>query len=172
MNWSSAVLLGFTWLTAIQCNVAHAMTYEETACVSQTMSEGGDVTKCFNVGGDGGSAGSGGSGSADSGSTGGAKGGQTWPSWLGPDTCPTPTFWFTGPPDMSTATDSLYFQFGDLHPGPLATERLQFDQNVGGKPYHLTRTRDLLGLTATITWQAAEIGGADQQTSKCTEYIY
>ena len=103
-NWSAVAVITLTAVSATHCNIASALTYEETACVAQAFNEGWDPTRCFatGTGGGAGSGGSGGTGGDASGDDGSGFGGLGYTR----KNCPTPTFWFTGPPDPSTASSS------------------------------------------------------------------
>jgi hypothetical protein len=138
-NCSAAVLVGLTALSATHCNIARALTYEETACVSQMYMEGKDPTKCFNTGGDGGSAGSGGSGDA-----GGVESGKNewWGKTLNSADCTAPSFWYTGPIEPESL--SVHYENNK--------RMTTFTRTVGGKVYEFEREYDETYDTSTPDW--------------------
>jgi hypothetical protein len=157
-NWSAAVLVGFAGLSATHCNIAHALTYEETACVSQMYMEGQDPTKCFNTGGDGGSAGSGGSGSA-SGEDGDTRGGLS-PE---PNTCEAPAFWFfTGPPDP----ESVWLDTISNDSGQIVFVSVNFAAFMGGQSFIFQRKSRVTGGTTIWNW------GAHNLTTYEPDHLY
>ena len=160
-TWSAAIAVGFTSFAAIHCNIARALTYEETACVAQLYSEGLDTSKCLQAGGDGGSAGSGGSGGASGGASGPDGGGSGHTSTE--NLCVAPSFWFTGPPNPARIVYAdVVFSSG------LKSTTHAFEQQVDGTTYQYIRTRDEPpGGTAITTWEQIPLDGSASLSHKC-----
>jgi len=126
---SAALLVGLAMVSVSHCRFAHALTYEETACIAQMYLDGKDPTGCFNLGGDGGGAGSGGSGSA-AGSMGTGNGLTGGPEI--PKDCSAPGFFFTGAPDPRLVANASYF--GE-QPGIGKSTETAFVAGVDGHTY-------------------------------------